>query len=209
VEHADTIRNYSNKRETMPDNSWTQIARVTSPNKADPTNVVQDEVVRLFAELRAPLLRYLHFLGLTVGDGEDVVQEAFLALFSHLSAGKPRDNLHGWIFRVARNIALKRIHQTGASVRMTESLQVVDFSANPEERAVRNQQGRAIQATIEALSELDRQCLCLRAEGLRYREIASVLDVSLGSVALALGRAVAKLSRIAQKKPVPLFSKKP
>ena len=183
----------------MPLNSWTQVARIVSAKKAEQSSAVQDEVVCLFAELRVPLLRYLHVLGLNIGDGEDVVQETFLALFRHLSAGKPRDNLHGWIFRVARNIGLKRLQRTGVSVSAPESLPVTDPAANPEQRAARNQQGRAIQAVIAALPDVDRQCLCLRAEGLRYRDIATALDVSLGSVALALGRALAKLARVAQK----------
>lgn len=183
----------------MPENSWTQLARIVDTKNPTQTTPVQDEVVSLFAELRSPLLRYLHLLGLGLGDGEDVVQETFLALFRHLAAGKPRQNLHGWIFRVARNIALKRLHQTGTSVSMGDYLPVADSSANPEERAVRMQQGRAVHAAMAALSDLDRQCLCLRAEGLRYRDIATVLDVSLGSVAQALGRALAKLTRVAQR----------
>ena len=187
------------KRETMPENSWTQVARIVNAKDTERNNAVQDEVVRLFAELRAPLLRYLHLLGLSVGDGEDVVQETFLALFRHLLASKPRDNLQGWVFTVARNVALKRIQQTRASANVPEFVATADPSASPEDRAVRIQQGRAVQAAIAALPDLDRQCLCLRAEGLRYREIAKVLDVSLGSVALALGRALARLARAAQR----------
>jgi len=49
------------------------------------------------------------------------------------------------------------------------------------------------------LPEEDRRCLVLRAEGLRYREIASVLEISLGSVALSLERSLTRLARVVQR----------
>ena len=50
-------------------------------------------------------------------------------------------------------------------------------------------------AVVKALRELDRCCLSLRAEGLRYREIAEVLGISLGSVANSLEKSLSRLSR--------------
>ena len=183
----------------MSEFSWTQLARIIAIQEKEDSGGSHEEVVRFFIELRTPLLRYLHTMGLPAGDGEDVVQEAFLALFRHLLDGKPRDNLHGWVFRVARNLALKRLPRVGTSMDDAGYASVADPAANPEQQAVRNQQGRAIQAVISALPELDRQCLYLRAEGLRYRDIAQVLDVSVGSVALALSRALDRLARAAQR----------
>jgi RNA polymerase sigma-70 factor (ECF subfamily) len=50
-------------------------------------------------------------------------------------------------------------------------------------------------AVLHALPEQDQACLYLRAEGLRYREIADVLDISLGSVSISLTRSLARLHR--------------
>jgi RNA polymerase sigma-70 factor (ECF subfamily) len=50
-------------------------------------------------------------------------------------------------------------------------------------------------AVARALPEQDQCCLTLRAEGLRYREIARVLGISVGSVANSLARALGRLSR--------------
>src|SRR5580693_7332799 len=69
---------------------------------------LEDEVVALFDQFREPLLRYLSSFGLTLPDREDVVQEAFLALFRHLQSGKSREHIRGWLFRVAHNVGLKR-----------------------------------------------------------------------------------------------------
>src|SRR4051812_43360141 len=67
-----------------------------------------EHVTTLFEQFRNPLLRYLLALGMLIHDGEEVIQEVFLALFQHLQQGKPRTNLRGWTFRVAHNLALKR-----------------------------------------------------------------------------------------------------
>ena len=67
------------------------------------------EVIGLFDELRNRLLRYLLSTGLPISDGEEIVQEAFLALFLHLQRGRSRENLRGWLFRVVRNLGLKRL----------------------------------------------------------------------------------------------------
>jgi hypothetical protein len=45
----------------------------------------EEEVTELFEQLRNPLFRYLLSLGLNTQDGEEVIQEVFLALFQHLS----------------------------------------------------------------------------------------------------------------------------
>jgi RNA polymerase sigma-70 factor (ECF subfamily) len=49
------------------------------------------------------------------------------------------------------------------------------------------------------LPEQDRRCLFLRAEGLRYREIAGILDMPLGTVSLSLGRSLARIARAAER----------
>jgi RNA polymerase sigma-70 factor (ECF subfamily) len=71
------------------------------------------EIVDLFTQFRNPLLRYVSALGLPLSDGEEVVQEVFLALFQHLRQGKPRTNLKGWVFRVGHNLALKQRMRNG------------------------------------------------------------------------------------------------
>jgi RNA polymerase sigma-70 factor (ECF subfamily) len=50
-------------------------------------------------------------------------------------------------------------------------------------------------ATVRALPERDQHCLHLRAEGLRYREIAEILEMSLGAVSISLSRSLARLER--------------
>jgi RNA polymerase sigma-70 factor, ECF subfamily len=157
--------------------------------------------VDLFEELRDRLLRYLLALGLSVHDGEEIIQDSFLLLFQHLRRGRARQNLRGWIFRVARNLALKQRAANQVRLRRivefdeTSPDQSVDRSPNPEEQLQSELRQKRLLAVVQALPEQDQSCLCMRAEGLRYREIAEALGISLGSVAASLARSLAKLGR--------------
>lgn len=164
----------------------------------------EEEVIRLFDQLRNPLLRYVLSFGLTVSDGEEIVQEVFLALFQHLRREAPRRNLRGWIFRVGHNLALKqrvaisRIPRQAAVSRCGLVEEQPDTAPGPEEQAAASQRQRRLHAVIRALPEQDQYCLYLRAEGLRYREIAEVLRISLGGVAASLARSLTRLGRAAE-----------
>ena len=155
------------------------------------------EVTLLFDELRTPVLRYLLSMGLPVADGEDVVQDTFLALFNHLRRGRPRTNLQGWTFRTAHNLGLKRrraIHRSWkAYCDRAAVVLAADTRPNPEEQLNGRQEYERACAVLRALPERDRLCLALRAEGLRYRDIAKTLGISLGSVSKSISRAAARL----------------
>lgn len=160
---------------------------------------LEAEVTALFHELRAPVLRYSASLGLPVTEGEDVVQEVFLALFRHLRAGRPRDNLRGWVLRTAHNLTLKRrLQQIRTTTANDTAADFADPAPNPEDCAAFSAAHQRAAAVIRALPARDRHCLLLRSEGLRYREIAAALDMSLGAVAASLARSMNKLAVVTQ-----------
>ncbi|MGH6878254.1 MAG: RNA polymerase sigma factor, partial [Rhizomicrobium sp.] len=129
-------------------------------------------VMEMFDESRNPLLRYVLSLGVPTCYGEEIVQEVFLALFRHLQLGRPRENLRGWIFRVAHNLALKQFH---LNYRLRPNHEPdrnaiehqCDPDPNPEERILESQRQERLRAAVKALPRRDRWCLHLRAEGLR------------------------------------------
>ncbi|HWB86355.1 MAG TPA: sigma-70 family RNA polymerase sigma factor [Bryobacteraceae bacterium] len=165
---------------------------------------IEEEVVALFDEFREPLGRYLLALGLPVPDTEEIIQETFLSLFEHLKKGKPRDRIRGWLFRVAHNLGLKRRNESrrmcGAARDANEIEELVaDPSPGPEEQLSSREMGRRVRAVVRALSEQDRRCLYLRAEGLRYRELADVLDMSLAAVSISLARSLGRIARVTER----------
>jgi len=164
------------------------------------TSETESEVIGLFDEHRNRLLRYILSFGLPVHDGEEIVQDVFLSLFRHLQLGRPRDNLRGWLFRVAHNLALKRREASQArpdSVELSAAVadRQIDPAPGPERILAFAERQEHLLAVVNALPVRDQYCLHLRAEGLRYREIAEVLDMSLGAVSISLTRSLARLER--------------
>lgn len=162
---------------------------------------LREEVAGLFDEWRKGLFRYVKGFGLTAHDTEDVLQDVFLALYRHLQQGKSRSNLPAWLFRVAHNVALKqRMRCADRQPQDREALeQQADPALNPEQTADAKQRERRVRAVFDALPEREQRCLALRLEGFRYREIAQVLGISLGAVALSLERSVPRLEEAARK----------
>jgi RNA polymerase sigma-70 factor, ECF subfamily len=176
------------------------VAPAHAPAHSREFEAIEAEVLVLFDEYRNPILRYALSFGIPVHDAEEVAQETFLSLFQHLRAGKSRSNLRGWLFRVAHNQALKHRHANQISRDMHTSDRTVveqqlDPSPDPESQLSFTQRQRRLRAAVKALPETDQFCLRLRAEGLRYREIARVVGISLGSVSISLSQSLARLVR--------------
>lgn len=161
---------------------------------------VQEEVLQLFDDCAPALRRYVRSCGLSSDVADDVVQDAFTALFRHLCLGGSRRNLRGWLVRVCYRSALKqrerraRRHRREAPWEPQLIEAVVDPAASPEDQLAEDRRQHRLRAVVQALPGRDRQCLYLRADGLPYREIAAALGVSLGTVAKSLARAVTRLS---------------
>jgi RNA polymerase sigma-70 factor, ECF subfamily len=154
------------------------------------------EVTTLYRELRRPLLRYLVCLGLTSDEAQDVVQDAFVSLQRHMASGGDQENMRGWLFRVAHNQARNR--QTSYHRRFGETLDgEKDFladDATPEQLVLEREKLRRVAAAIRLLTESERECLLLRAGGLRYREIGEVLGMATSTVGDTVDRAMRKLA---------------
>jgi RNA polymerase sigma-70 factor (ECF subfamily) len=188
-----------------PESNVLRVSAILGSVEAAPASPLEQEVIDLFDELRNRLLRYLFSFGLAVPDCEEILQETFLALFQHLQRGKSRASLRAWLFRVAHNQALKKrmrsrrdFHSFSDSI-TTAKETVADPGPSPEDQLFSTQTQQRMRAVVDALPDLDRRCLFLRAEGLRYREIAGVLDMSLGAVSLSLGRSIARVARAIQR----------
>ncbi len=160
------------------------------------------QTVSLFRELREPLGRYVASLGVNPPEIEEVVQEAFLRLHRHLSAHPDLQdqNLSGWVFRVAHNLVRDRRRcWHGRNVDSIEDRPEAAFSRapgdTPEQRVLHLEKVKCLRSAVSALPDEQRQCLHLRAEGLRYREIAGALGVSVTKVADMIREALAQIGR--------------
>lgn len=162
-------------------------------------NSLDEAVSAIFVAMRDSIYRYL--LGSTdnPGEAEDMTQEVFLRLHAALDARLRIENLRAWLFRVAHNLAVdsqRRRERTGAGFVQggwAEGGEPADPAQSTEERLLADERTARIEAALCRLSPQERHCLELRAEGLRYREIAQILGVGISTVQTFLERAVRKL----------------
>jgi RNA polymerase sigma-70 factor (ECF subfamily) len=156
----------------------------------------------LYERLQAPLTAYLRRLDVSVEDCEDIIHESFLRLITHLLVGAPEVNLRGWLFQVTYNLSIdihrENRHFFALSLDESEGLsgkeEPVDTAADPQENAIREEMHRRLSTAVAQLTQQQKKCLLLRAEGMRYREIASVLGVSIQRVAKILEQGTAYLA---------------
>ena len=154
------------------------------------------EATTLYRELRKPLLRYLVCLGLSTDEAQDVVQDAFLSLHKHLASGGVQTNIRSWLYRVAHNGARNRqlSYDRRFGKPLDPDLDSISEQATPEQLVLEKEKLRRVGKAIRSLTESERECLLLRAGGLRYREIGEVLEIPTSTVGDTVDRAIKKLA---------------
>jgi RNA polymerase sigma-70 factor (ECF subfamily) len=160
--------------------------------------VHRGEVEELYVQSRNDVYRYLISLGLTAAQAQDATQEAFLRLHQATQRGESPDNPRAWVFRVAHNVALsERTRRSSSSLSLSPALEskAKDPSPSAEKLVMDKQKMSMLRRAISALSDQQKRCLYLRAEGLRYAEIAETLGIGISTVAEFLTRATARLRK--------------
>jgi RNA polymerase sigma-70 factor (ECF subfamily) len=162
---------------------------------------VEEQITELFENQRDRIYRYLVTLIAEPGAAEEITQEVFLRLYEQLIKGRRVDNLRAWSYAVAHNLAIdfvrgQRLSTSGDEVLWSQVAETrADGALNPEEQVLNSERLTCFRTSLESLPVQQRACLLLRAEGLRYREIAKVLGVGIPTVGESLRRAVVRLMR--------------
>ena len=167
---------------------------VPTPGHSDAIQQAAWDTEQLFAEHSSSLIGYLRSGVRNITDIEDIAQETFIRYFQARSNGESIDNPKGWLYRVGRRLALDQAKKAKPVL-----LDDAGWSKAEAENAYRpppdsdDRSLRSPNLPWHLLSEMERECLLLRAEGLTFREVAEVLDVSISTVASYVARAVKKL----------------
>ncbi len=160
---------------------------------------IEQKVAQLFESLREPVYHYLMAVFGNAAEAEDITQETFLQLYRSLDGGVVIENARPWIFRVAHNLAINvRKHNQFFNPLDDRTwddiaLSLPDNALNPEQSLLQQEKYTRLHAAIGRLTLPERQCLHLRAEGFRYREIAEILGVATPTVGEYLRRGIKKL----------------
>jgi RNA polymerase sigma-70 factor (ECF subfamily) len=127
-------------------------------------------------------------------DACDIVQEVFLKVFRNIGSFRGNSSLKTWIYRIAVNEAYNHRRWFSRHQRQEVALgaeegmpgyvdSLADSGRTPFDQAADRETRALVEAALEKLNAKFRAAVILRdIEDLSYEEIATVLDVSLGTV---------------------------
>ena len=135
-------------------------------------------------------------------DARDVAQDAFVQAFQKLDTFRGTAAFYSWLFRIAMNTAVSRMRRTRhvtisvEAVRDRSGVEPVDNSreAVPSHTIELAERQAQVRVALAELSDEFRTVLVLKEiEGLKYEEIAEVLDCPIGTVRSRIYRARGEL----------------
>jgi len=207
---------------TLDDASSRSYFQLRMPTSLDLANLPDADVVALAQAGREPAFRELirryerpvfSLIYRMVRDrelAEDLAQDTFIKVLNHIDRYRPEFKLSSWLFKIANNVAidhlrrrqLDTISMDGSPHASTaDAIESTSFEvALPQESALEEMEakelGSAIEQAIARLRPEYRSCILLRhVEGRSYEEIATTLDLPLGTVKTYIHRARHELRR--------------
>lgn len=159
---------------------------------------IEREIVEIHHSDASRLYRYALTLTHHHESAQDAVQETFLRYYIVRGEGQRFRNPQAWLCRVLRNHVLDglRMARTQNEVGIAGLRHLPDGGQDPEGDCRRGEMARRVSTSL-APREL--ACVRLRAQGLRYEEIAEALAVRSGTVGAMLARAHKKIRQSLQR----------
>jgi RNA polymerase sigma-70 factor (ECF subfamily) len=151
---------------------------------------------KLIKEFQKPLYYHIRNIVLNHDDADDVLQNTFIKIFQNLSAFKGDSKLFTWMYRIATNEALTLLNSKARKNNSTiEDLQNKQIEKLHSDVFF---DGDEIQLKLQkAIATLPyKQQLVFKMkyfEELKYNEISSILDTSVGSLKASYHLAVKKI----------------
>lgn len=146
----------------------------------DFTRLLQDEVPRL--------RRYARALTRDAARADDLVQSCLVRAIAKEHLWQPGTDLRAWLFTILHN---QNVNEVRRSVREGVAIAVEDVAPmlTIPPSAGASLQLRDLERALGLLPEEQRQVILLVGlEGMRYEEVAAVLDIPIGTVRSRLSR---------------------
>jgi RNA polymerase sigma-70 factor, ECF subfamily len=141
---------------------------------------------------------------------EELAQDTFLKALNHIDRYRPEFKLSSWLFKIANNVAIDYLRKrrlatvsvsgspnaaTASEIEAT-SFEIASREPTALDAMASRELGSAIERAIGSLRPEYRSCILMRhVEGRSYEEIATTLDLPLGTVKTYIHRARHELRR--------------
>ncbi len=147
---------------------------------ADICKKIEEEIPRL--------RRYARALTRDINAADDLVQDCLTRALSKVHLWQKGTDLRAWLFTILHNQYVNHVRRAvreGAAVGLSDSEPLLTSAPNQSKRL----ELRDLERAIARLPEEQRSVLLLVGlEGMRYEEVAQVLDVPVGTIRSRLSR---------------------
>jgi RNA polymerase sigma-70 factor, ECF subfamily len=144
--------------------------------------------------------RFLAMTGSSPDDALELLQEGFLRLYESLQNGVILESPRNWLFRVLKRLRVDEFRRTSRVSSYAEFPEHLfersEKSLNPETHLLNRERAERLRGAVGQLTATQYQYLLLRAEGLKFREIADLHGVAAASVFETCGRALKRLGKL-------------
>jgi RNA polymerase sigma-70 factor (ECF subfamily) len=148
----------------------------------------------LFELLYPKVVCFFMVRGTPAGTAEELAQDVLTAVYRHAAALRDRQLFFGWLFRIARNQLLQSLRKQRRNPD-TVALEDLDAVLAAEIKIGDEAADLELREWFECLERQERQIMLLRyVEELGYQEIATALEMPLGTVKWKIFSAKAKLA---------------
>ncbi len=164
----------------------------------------------LVAERSGEIYGLLFRLTENTEEARDLTQETFLRAFQSIGRFRGEADLKTWIYRIAINQARNcwrwwrrrrrdstvSLDATQGQSKQTLMATLAESSENPEQQTLAHERELALRSALQRVGRVYRETLILRdIEGFTYEEIATTLEINVGTVKSRLARGRQELRR--------------
>jgi RNA polymerase sigma-70 factor (ECF subfamily) len=183
-------------RASATDPDWDVLARVAAGEG--------DAFVHLMEHHQDRLLCLCERMLGDVEEARDATQEVFLKVYQKAGAARPQGQVYTWLYRIAVNHCLNKLRrrklvrflrwENPAEDSDAAPFDPPDAAPDPAAALDARLRWQSTRRAIAALPDNQRAVLVLaRFEGLSYKQIAEVLEISEGAVESRLFRAMRRI----------------
>ena len=154
----------------------------------------------LFERYHRPLYGFFVRLTNQPSVGEDLVQIVFYRILKYRHTYRDEGKFSAWIYHLARKVAADHFRKHASTPIPTDPadmLEQADAGAQPSEQAAAAEDVVLLRAALARLPLEHREVLVLsRLQHLEHKEIARLLDCSVGAVKVRAHRALKELREV-------------
>ena len=162
-----------------------------------------DKMDLLFRRYHRPLFGFLFQMTSQREASEDMVQNVFYRMLRSRHTFTGNGEFKTWMYHLARNVLKdhsRKNAKSAAHYDISEFAERIGGGIRANEAIEKNQEWNILQNALSRLNEENREVLVLsRFQGMKYHEIATIMNITEGAVKVRIHRAMTQLKNMHSK----------